>query len=175
MGGASPERLARLADEADLAQLIAAYAASIDWLDWERLGELFWPEARFDFGAMFTGPLPAYRDFVLALEEGYSRRLHMFTTPLIDVAGNRGRIDTGAIIVCRTENEAHGADDVFYGRYVFEAERRGGAWRLSSLAFLLNLLDHCEREAGDGDLPIAFAEKLAPEHVLSRESWVRRG
>lgn len=159
------------ADEAALGQLLAGYGAAIDWLDWARLHELFWPDSHFDFGAMFTGPLSEYRNFVVALEEGYSRRLHMFTAPLIDITGDRGRIDSGAIIVCRTENEGFGSDDVFFGRYVFEAARRDGVWKLSGLAYLLNLLDHRDRDADDSGLPINFAQGLTPAHALSRASW----
>lgn len=165
------DELRLLADEAALGRLVARYGEAIDWLDWARIDDLFWADAQFDFG-MFKGSLEEYRDFVVALEESYSRRLHMFTLPVIDVAGDKARIDAGSIIVCRTTNDSHGVDDVFYGRYLFPAERRNGTWKLCGLTYVFSLIEQVQRQVSDNGMPMIFAEGLIPAHPLSRHSWL---
>ncbi|MYL99050.1 nuclear transport factor 2 family protein [Novosphingobium sp. FGD1] len=158
--------LGDLLSRATLGDLLAQYANLLDWLDWERLDAVFWPEALFDFG-MFKGDFAAYRTFVAQLEEGYSRRLHMFGIPSITLSGERARIDATSVIVCRTDAPAPGIDDMFWGRYLFDAERRGGEWRLSGLTYVLNLFDHRERQADDRGGPMTFGDGLSPLHPLA--------
>jgi hypothetical protein len=152
--------------KARLGELVAEYANLIDWLDWDRLDAVFWPEATFDFG-MFKGDFAAYRKFVAELEEGYARRLHMFGMPTVTLDGDRARVDAGSAIVCRTDDPAPGIDDVFWGRYLFTAERRGGEWRLAGLTYVLNLFDRTERKTDDRGGPMTFGNGLSPRHPLA--------
>ncbi len=157
--------LNQLIARASLQDLVADYASVCDWLDWEVLDRVFWPEAQFDFG-MFKGDLPAYRDFVKALEEPFARRIHMFGLPLVRIHGNRARVDVGNITVCRTAAPEPGVDDMFVGRYLFDAECRDGEWRFVRLTYLLNLAEHVERKVDDSNLPLNFSEGLSTEHPL---------
>lgn len=100
-----PDALDTLIARAELTDLLAAYAHLLDWVDWDRFGDVFWPEASFDFG-MFKGDFGAYRTFVAELEESYARRLHMFALPAIAVTGDEARIDAGCVILCRTDSLA---------------------------------------------------------------------
>lgn len=165
----SDSAAASLLDKARLTELLAEYANLLDWVDWQRLDTVFWPEAVFDFG-IFKGDFAAYRTFVAELEEGYARRLHMFGLPSIRLAGDRARIDATCAIVCRTDEPSPGIDDTFWGRYVLTAERRGGEWRLSALTYVLNLFDRVERQADDRNMPMTFADKLGPDHPLAASS-----
>lgn len=149
-----------------LSDLVAEYGNLIDWADWDRLDAVFWPEATFDFG-MFKGDFAEYREFVVELEEGYARRLHMFALPSIKVTGDAAKIDAGSVIVCRTDEPVPGVDDTFWGRYLLKAERRGGEWRLSGLTYVLNLYDRVEREADDRDGPMNFGDGLSPAHPFA--------
>jgi hypothetical protein len=158
--------LENLIAEARLRDLVAQYANVIDWLDWDRLADLFWPDAKFDFG-MFKGGLDEYRRFVVELEESYRRRLHMFTMPVIRVTGQRARVDVGCIIVCRTDDPMPGIDDVFYGRYLLEAERRNREWRLGRLTYILNLFDRRPRSEDDRVGPMNFGDDLSPVHPFA--------
>jgi hypothetical protein len=162
----SDAAIAALLSKARLSELVAEYANLIDWIDWDRLDGVFWPEARFDFG-MFKGGFAEYRSFVAELEEGYSRRLHMFALPAITLAGDTARIDAGCVIVCRTDDPAPGIDDTFWGRYLFTAECRAGEWRLSGLTYVLNLFDRVERQADDRGGPMTFGDGLSPAHPLA--------
>lgn len=151
---------------ATLQDLVAEYAALMDWIDWDRMADVFWPDAWFDFG-MFKGDLAAYRDFVCALEEPYARRLHMFGVPTIRIDGDRARVDAGSLIACRTADPAPGIDDTFWGRYLFDAERRDGEWRFVRLTYLLNLAERVERTLDDTAGPMNFSEGLSPAHPLA--------
>ena len=157
---------AELVAKARLSELVAEYANLIDWLDWDRLGGVFWPDATFDFG-MFKGDFPQYREFVAGLEEGYARRLHMFGIPTVTLSGDGARIDAGSVIVCRTDEPAPGIDDVFWGRYLFTAARRGTEWRLSGLTYVLNLFDRTQRQLDDRGGPMNFGDGLSPRHPLA--------
>ena len=159
-------RLLRIADEAEISALIAAYADVMDWLDWDRLGSVFWPEAQFDFG-MFKGDYAAYAGFVKTLEEGYRRRLHMFAIPVIRVNGDSARADSGSFIICRKDDGAHGVDDIFCGRYLFTAERRNGEWRLNGLTYVLHFLEQRPVPADDRCGPMHFGDDLNPGHPFA--------
>lgn len=159
-------RLKRIADESEITALIAAYADVMDWLDWDRLGSVFWPEAQFDFG-MFKGDYAAYDSFVRTLEEGYRRRLHMFAIPVVRVNGDTARADSGSFIICRKDNDAHGTDDIFCGRYLFTAERRNGEWRLSGLTYVLHFLEQRPVPADDRGGPMHYGDDLDPSHPFA--------
>lgn len=159
-------RFRRLCDEADLRALIADYAETIDWLDWTRMETLFWPDATLDFG-MFAGDFTAYMAFVKALEESYRRRLHMFAEPTFRITGDDARVDAGSVIVCRTDNDAHGVDDIFWGRYLFTAQRRDGAWRLAGLTYMMNLAGGGPRTADDRGTVMRMGDDLTPTHPLA--------
>ena len=158
--------LDQLVSRACLQDLVADYAGLIDWIDWDVLDRVFWPEAQFDFG-MFKGDYAAYRGFVQMLEEPYARRLHIFGIPMIRIDGDRARVDAGSLISCRTAEPAPGIDDTFWGRYLFEAERREGEWRFSSLTYLLNLAERAERSVDDRAGPMNFSEGLSPSHPFA--------
>lgn len=158
--------LDRLVSRVCLQDLVAQYAGLIDWIDWDVLDKVFWPDAQFDFG-MFKGDLAAYRSFVCGLEEPYARRLHLFGLPVIRIDGDRARVDAGSLITCRTDAPAPGIDDTFWGRYLFEAERRDGEWRFSGLTYLLNLAERVERTADDRAGPMNFGEGLSPHHPFA--------
>ncbi|MGF7154243.1 nuclear transport factor 2 family protein [Novosphingobium gossypii] len=161
--------LAALIDKARLTDLVAEYANLLDWIDWQRLDTVFWPDATFDFG-MFKGDFAAYRAFVAELEEGYARRLHMFGLPSIWLTGDTARIDATCAIVCRTDAPSPGIDDTFWGRYLLTAQRRSGEWRLSTLTYVLNLFDRVDRQADDRDMPMTFGDHLGPDHPLAAAS-----
>lgn len=159
--------LQQLVTRACLQDLLAQYAVLTDWIDWDLLDQVFWPEAQFDFG-MFKGDLAAYRSFAQQLEEPYARRLHMFGLPVIRIDGDRARVDAGSVITCRTADPAPGIDDTFWGRYLFDAERRNGEWRFSRLTYLLNLAEHVERTVDDRTAQMNFSEGLSPHHPFAR-------
>lgn len=158
--------ISALIARARLSDLVAEYARVMDWIDWDRLGDVFWSDTQFDFG-MFKGDFAEYRAFVAQLEEGYSRRLHMFSIPSIALDGDRARVDAGSVIVCRTDEPAPGIDDMFWGRYLFDAECRDGEWKLSSLTYVLNLFDRTQRDADDRGMPMRFGDGLNPNHPFA--------
>ena len=155
--------LAQLLDEAQVSRLVARYATMTDWLDWDGVRDLFTEDAQFDFGEMYHGGRDGYLAFVAPMEEGYDRRLHLFGMPRIDVTGDGARAECASWIHTRNRGDAAHTDAVFAGRYVFEARRTGEGWRLSRLAYFLNVLDVTNPPAGP-EAPTRLADDWGPGH-----------
>ncbi|WP_246604931.1 nuclear transport factor 2 family protein [Aquisediminimonas sediminicola] len=156
-------RIRRMFDESAIRDLLTDYTDAVDWIDWQAMDKIFWPDAILDYG-FCKGDTAAIMPIVVSLEESYRRRLHMLGMPRIHLDGDQARADACSVIVARTDNDGGGVDDIFWGRYLFTAERRGDVWRLSSLTYLLNLLDSRQRDSDDRDGPVLMADDLTPDH-----------
>ena len=155
--------LETLLAEAAITRLIGRYATTIDWMDWDRLPRIFAEDAEIDFGAMFKGDPARFRPFVAALESGYDRRMHMFGLPRIDAAADHARADCANVTHTRRKGaEAH-EDTLIFGRYVFEAERRNGAWKLTRMTYYLNGMHGSQQPAADESL-LNTADGMQPGH-----------
>lgn len=157
-----------LAARAALSDLLADYAAAIDWFDFGAMEHSFWPDSRFDYG-LFQGGFEAFRDWVVDFESQYERRLHMFGLPVIRIDGDTARIDVTSVILCRKD----GSDEYFWGRYLFTAARREGIWRFSGITYVINLLSRAPATTGDDAIPLHWADDLRADHPLSQRGTVR--
>lgn len=162
MSGVDPA-IAALLDEAAIARLVGRYASMTDWLDWSGVSQVFTDDALFDFGDMYTGGRDGFLAFVAPMEEGYDRRLHLFGMPRIDVAGDTARAEAPSWIHTRNKGDAAHTDAVFAGRYVFDARRTAGGWKLTRLAYYLNVLDVTQPAAGL-EAPTKLADDWGPGH-----------
>lgn len=162
MNGLDPA-LALLLDEAQVSRLIGRYASMTDWLDWQGVENIFTPDATFDFGDMYRGNREGFLAFVAPMEEGYDRRLHLFGLPRIDVSGDTARAEAPAWIHTRNRGETRHVDAVFAGRYVFEARRTDEGWKLTRLAYFLNVLD-VTQPAVAPEAPTNLADGFGPGH-----------
>lgn len=149
--------------EAAINRLIAHYASMTDWMDWENMPSLFSADAEIDFGGMFRGSPNGFMPFVAELESGYDRRVHLFGLPRIDVSGDRARAECASMTHVRTNGQPHHNDAVFYGRYIFAAQKRDGEWKLTRLKFYLNAVAPSQPEAGE-EGPINLADGFQPGH-----------
>jgi hypothetical protein len=159
-------RVRTLFAESDIRALLSAYTDAVDWADWQAMDRIFWPDAILDYG-FCKGDQATVMPVIVTLEESYRRRLHMFGMPRIHLDGDQARADACSVIVTRTDNDAGGVDDTFWGRYIFTAERRDNVWRLSSLTYLLNLIDSRQRDTDDRDGPVKMADDLSPSHPFA--------
>lgn len=158
------EQLNQLLAENACRCLVERYTYCIDWMNWNELEELFWPEAHFDFG-MWSGDRCEYLPWVAALEAGYDRRLHMFSMPRLQIDQSRGQGEVGATMYFRLKNESGLAqDELMFGRYLLEFECRAGSWRMSALTFLMHGIQRFE-PTDTGGAPF-FADNLSPLHPL---------
>jgi hypothetical protein len=146
--------------------LLERYTYAIDWMDWAAMEKLFWHDATFDFG-MWQGDRTGFLRWVSELERGYQRRLHLFAMPRIAIGEQSGKAEAGAVMFFRVRNEAGAThDEMMFGRYLFDLDKRDSEWRLSNLTFLMN--GRHEFDALDeGGLPF-FADNIDPSHPKFR-------
>lgn len=156
-------QLAFLLDEAAIRSIVGRYTSAIDWMNWTLLEELFWPDAVIDFGAAFRGYRADFLPYVIPIEEGYTRRLHLFSNPRIAIQGERAEAETASVTHVRSVNGATRADDLVYGRYLMNLEKRAGEWRLSRLYYMLNNFERNETENVE-EAPMNLADHTSMKH-----------
>lgn len=156
-------QLAALVDEAAVRSVITRYNHSVDWMNWSVLEDQFWPNAEVDFGDVFRGDRAAFMPFVIALEEGYTRRMHMFGEPRIALFGNEAEIEATSVTHVRALDDAGRTDNFIWGRYLLKAEKRGGEWRLSRLFYMINMFQSYQTNVDDSG-PMNMADNTTMAH-----------
>ena len=153
----------RLVDESACRQLLECYSNVVDWKNWARLDELVWDDAQFDFG-MWKGNCAEFKDWVKALEDGYERRLHLFSIQRIIVDGDSAQTEIGLANYLRSNDEnGESKDDLLFGRYQIGLQKRDGQWRMQSLKFFLHGVQRFNAsDEGGADL---FADNLDSAHA----------
>lgn len=149
--------LQRLADESAVRNVLATYANAVDWLDWKTLESTFWSDAYIDLG-LYKGDTAGFLPVVKALEEGYTRRMHLFGEARIVVAGVEAGAEAAAITHVRTANEQGRFDDIIRGRYLVEFRKRGAEWRISRVQFVLNEFNRYDSPVEPEGLPLETAD-----------------
>lgn len=151
-----------LLDEHACRKLLETYCYAVDWKNWGGLAGIFWPDATFDFG-MWSGDTAGFIPWVEQLEDGYTRRLHMFAMPLMAIGTDSGRAEVGNTTVVRSIDEnGDGQEDIIFGRYQFRFERRDGKWLISALHFFMHGTARVAA-ADAGGAPV-FADNLDTKH-----------
>ncbi|WP_156679506.1 nuclear transport factor 2 family protein [Sphingomonas profundi] len=153
----------RLVDEADIRDVLGRYASAVDWMNWPVAESLFWDDAEMDFGDMFRGSRADFMPFLIGLEEGYKRRMHLFGMPRIALRGDGADVELASITHVRVAGEDQRTDSFIYGRYMIGMERRGGVWRMTRLLFMLNQFQSHDGPPSDAG-PINLADDLFPGH-----------
>ncbi len=158
--------LERLSDEAAIRDLVTRYASGLDWMDWPRVGATLWPDARADFGGMFQGDTAAFLPFLVQLEEGYTRRMHMFGLPRILLDGDTAQADSPSVTHFRAVEGEERTDNFVFGRYLLKCTRRGHEWRIAHMVFMLNAF-RSEQEPNAEEGPLNLGDHTSPSHPLS--------
>jgi hypothetical protein len=159
--------LARLADEAAIRDLITRYASGLDWMDWPRVEATLWPDARADFGGMFQGDRAVFMPFLVQLEEGYTRRMHMLGLPRIALDGDSAQADCPSVTHFRAVEAGERTDNFVFGRYLLKCTRRAGEWRIAHMVFMLNAF-RSEQEPNGDEGPLNLGDHTSPSHPLAK-------
>ncbi|GGC16778.1 hypothetical protein GCM10011371_00250 [Novosphingobium marinum] len=149
--------------ESEMNRLVSRYSTIVDWMDWDRLPDIFATDADIDFGQMFTGDLAGFTPFVSALEAGYDRRMHMFGLPRLDVTAQSGRAECTNISFTRTKGSENNDDSIIFGRYIFEGKPIDGAWKLTRLKFMLNAMHASQQPVADESM-LNTCDGMQPGH-----------
>jgi hypothetical protein len=129
----------RLADEADLRDLIHGYALGLDTRNWDLWRSVFADEVIIDTSDYEPEPPPrrlhvdAYVSFVSRLFSGFEATQHLIGTQRFSVDGDRATI-TAHFRAEHWATVAQGGDRyTMFGTYVDECERTPDGWRISSV------------------------------------------
>lgn len=127
------DRLARLADRAEITEVLARYCRGVDRCDEATLRSVFHPDAIDDHGT-FVGPAWEFAAWAVkgALATWHSSH-HSVHNVIVDWTG----VDTADVesyvigLNRRLQGPNDGVIELFAGRYVDRFERRDGAWKIA--------------------------------------------
>jgi len=117
--------------------LLARYASGADWIDESMFADVFWDDAKIDFGS-FQADKSTYVTLIMGYRTGYLRRWHHFGLPRIRISGEKALMEATCLAHLRPASPASD-DEIYHGRYLFEVECRGGDWRILTLTYLMSL------------------------------------
>lgn len=121
--------LRALLDRQQLYELVTRYCRAIDRADDELLLSCYHADARQEHGS-YSGPIPGL------LEHLHGRAMNPARGPLQHRVSNcrfelQGDIAFGETYVSTVMTDAHGAQQLGFGRYVDRFERREQEWRIA--------------------------------------------
>lgn len=122
-----------------IADVLARYARTLDWLDEVGQASCFWPDAAIDYG-FFKGSAAEFVPVVMAIERRSARRWHLSSPPairLIDSA--HADVETyGLTAGARQGEDGTYAGTMYGGRYLDAFEKRESEWRISHRDYVLD-------------------------------------
>ena len=129
----------RLADEADLRDLIHGYALGLDTRNWDLWRSVFADEVIIDTSDYEPDPPPrrlpvdAYMSFVSRLFAGFEATQHLIGTQRFAIDGDRATI-TAHFRAEHWATVVQGSDRyTMFGTYIDECVRTPDGWRISSV------------------------------------------
>ena len=122
--------LQELLDKQAIAEVIARYSRTLDWLDDDGQASCYWPDAAIDYG-FFKGSAADFLPVVMRIERSSQRRWHMLSGLLIRLhSPTRASTECYGQATGVRENEGVWTGNIFGGRYLDEFEKRGEEWRI---------------------------------------------
>lgn len=127
-----------LFDKQAIAEVIARYSRTLDWLDDAGQTRCYWPDAAIDYG-FFKGTAADFLPIVMKIERTSQRRWHMLSGLII-----RLNSATSASSECYGQatgvrnNDGVWSGTIYGGRYLDEFEKRGEEWRISKRNYLMD-------------------------------------
>jgi 3-phenylpropionate/cinnamic acid dioxygenase small subunit len=118
-----------LRDRMAIRDLLMRYAHCVDARDFDGVASCFTPDAAYQ-GSLGTGTIA---DALASLRQRMDRfrsTMHFLSTQVIDLAGDRARCETYALVYHRLGEEETNDDLVVGVRYLDELTREGDAWRI---------------------------------------------
>ncbi|HLS81647.1 MAG TPA: nuclear transport factor 2 family protein [Steroidobacter sp.] len=141
--------LQEISDRMEIQQLMVAYGNAIDQRAWDRLDDVFTPDAYIDYRAMggVDGRYPEVKAWLGPAMQRFPRYYHMVANTEITLEGDRARARTVCFNPMETPLPAGGAQVMFLGLwYVDELVRTPKGWRISKRveesAFQHNVPEH---------------------------------
>lgn len=159
-----------LLDEVALRRLVMLYCRGVDRRDFALVRSLYHDDAIDDHGAMFSGPVDGFVDWLSTAMAAWEATGHAIANSVFAVSGDRAEGEH----VVRAWHRTHPPgrrEYIVHGRYLDRYERRDGQWKFvrRSLVF-----DHGEvRDVNEeamaalgADAPHGRADRLDPSWSL---------
>lgn len=161
-----------LLDKQAIAEVIARYARTLDWLDDAGQASCYWPDAAIDYG-FFKGSAADFLPVVMAIERRSTRRSHMLSGLIVKLTSATTASAECYGLFAGANEAADGtlAGRLIGGRYLDEFEKRDGEWRISSRLYLLDWTAPLADQPGftpDPAFPLPTARIDASGHPLYR-------
>lgn len=126
-------RLARVADQQEIRDVVHRYCRGIDRQDYDLVRSCYHPDATDDHGD-FRGGIDDFIDYIRVGLPRFERTMHFIGNVLVDVDGDTARSESYLVAyhhmaASRTKPER---DFVAGLRYVDDFERRDGEWRIAA-------------------------------------------
>jgi hypothetical protein len=131
--------LQQLLDKQAIAEVLARYSRTLDWLDDEGHASCYWPDAAIDYG-FFQGTAADFIPVVMAIERQSDRRWHALMGLIVRFNGpNHASAESCGIFAgARLQDDGTLAGNLIGGRYLDEFEKRGGEWRIAKRLYLVD-------------------------------------
>lgn len=165
------DEIRALLDKQAIADVIARYSRTLDWLDDEGQASCYWPDAEIDYG-FFKGKAEDFVPVVMAVERRSDRRWHMLSGLAVRLHSSTGAsAECYGIATAVRQAEGVWSGNMFGGRYLDEFEKRGDEWRIISRRYILEWKRPLPDQHGtepDPDLPLPVIQIAEAGHPLYR-------
>jgi SnoaL-like domain len=151
---------ARLLAEAEIRNLLARYARSVDRRDWEAVRDCYFPDAE-DWHGAYRGGRDGFIDWVRARHAETRRSVHFLGNVHFEwLSPVSVLVETYFIALKRQadpqDSGGRARDDMVIGRYLDHFERRVGRWAVAAREVVYDLT---QKSWAEGDEP-AMAGQL---------------
>ncbi len=163
--------LRQLLDKQAIAEVIARYSRTLDWLDDAGHATCYWPDAHIDYG-FFEGTAVEFVPVVMAIERQSQRRWHMLSSVQIAfTAPEAASVECYGLAAGVRETEGLWTGHLYGGRYLDEFARRDGEWRIAKRRYVMDWsapLGPQNDGTPDPVFPLPILEIVASGHPLYR-------
>ena len=154
------QTLQEVVDKQAITERLLDYARGVDRIDHGLICSVFHPDARLDYGAMFSGTREEFADFIGLVHPAMQTHSHHLSNMRITVDGDRAGSETYVLVWLRSEgSDGHVNDTVNSGRYVDEWRRTSDGWRIVRRSYLHGM--DSTRPAGTIGFPTAGSRDQA--------------
>ena len=131
------QALQELVDKQAITERLLDYARGVDRIDHALICSVFHPDARLDYGEMFSGTREEFADFIGLVHRAMRAHSHHLSNIRITVDGDRAGSETYVLVWLRSEgSDGQLNDTVNSGRYVDRWERKRNGWRIVHRCYL---------------------------------------
>jgi len=168
------QALQELLDKQSITERLLDYARGVDRIDHGLICSVFHPDARLDYGAMFSGTREEFADFIDLVHPAMDAHSHHLSNMRITIDGERAGSETYVLVWLRSEGADGTVNDTLNsGRYVDEWRRSSEGWRIVHRRYVHGM--DSTRLAGTTGFPTAGSRDRADLSYAVLESQPTEG